>query len=43
MRPPPSQTEEHIEEILIPIMEGLATEKQTYPLTIMYTDTTDST
>lgn len=43
MRPPPSQTEEHLEKILIPIMEGLATEKQTYPLTIMYTDTTDST
>lgn len=39
MRPPSSQTEEHLEEILIPIMEGLATEKQNYPLTIMYTDT----
>lgn len=39
MRPPSSQTEEHSEEILIPIMEGLATKKQNYPLTIMYTDT----
>lgn len=39
MRPPSSQTEEHLEEILLPIMEGLATEMQNYPLTIMYTDT----
>lgn len=39
MRSTSSKTEEHLEEILIPIMERFASEKWHYPLSVMQRDT----
>lgn len=39
MRPPSTETEDHLEEILKPMVDSLKTEKLQYPLTIFYTDT----
>ena len=39
LRPPSTETEDHIEEILKPMVDKLMTEKPQYPLTIFYTDT----
>ena len=39
LRPASTDTEDHLEEILTPIVDQLMTDKLKYPLTIMYTDT----
>ena len=38
-RPPSTDTEDHLEEILTPLADQLMTDKLDFPLTIMYTDT----
>ena len=38
-RPPSQDTEDHLEEILKPMADELASQKLDYPLTVMYTDT----
>ncbi len=38
-RPPSQDTEDHLEEILKPMADELASQKLDYPLTVIYTDT----
>ena len=38
-RPPSTDTEDHLDEILKPLADQLMTDKLDFPLTIMYTDT----
>ena len=39
LRPPSTETEDHLESILMSMVGQLIAEKEAYPMTIIYTDT----